>query len=433
MKIKYISNASIFLEGKNTKVLFDPWITFDSHSDSNYYNFPENSYSKKEIADLNPDFIYISHSHPDHFDEITLNLFDKNTPIIIANFTNAYLKRNLNDLGFNNILFSKDNRVQMNKNDFCYLEQAATTPELDSISFFQIDDYTILNLNDNIANFEQSERIAKKFGSIDLALLPYTGFGPYPMSYDNLNKNQRMIVHEEKVNRAHDNFVKYIEVINPDYVIPFAGEVLMGGPSKTPSYKFGVSGVGKKRDCIEYAKKKLNFNYVLMSPDCTYDFTQKKFSGKFVDNDFNEHEKYLTEISKKKDGRYEKGGEFHISKKYQLSNLSKTLEKTLLNISQSRLRRKLPIPVKKVFIDVTEQEHLYELNLTNNNVIMHLKTESFENLGEDFEVFSVNYSMLIALITRHVPWSSIEEDIHYYRKPDTYDENLYFLMNFFAL
>ena len=105
------------------------------------------------------------------------------------------------------------------------LEQAATTPEVDSISFFQIDDYKIINLNDNIANFEQSERIAKKFGSIDLALLPYTGFGPYPMSYDNLNTDQKMIAHKKKVKQARDNFVKYIQVINPDYVIPFAGEV----------------------------------------------------------------------------------------------------------------------------------------------------------------------------------------------------------------
>ncbi len=432
MKIKYIANASLFLEGKNSTILFDPWITFDNHSVTSYYNWPENRYSKKEIADLNPDFIYISHSHPDHFDEITLNLFNKNTPIIIADFTNAYLKRNLNDIGFNNVLFSKDNRVQMNKNDFCYLEQAATTPEVDSISFFQIDDYKIINLNDNIANFEQSERIAKKFGSIDLALLPYTGFGPYPMSYDNLNTDQKMIAHKKKVKQARDNFVKYIQVINPDYVIPFAGEVLMGG-FKVQFYELGVSGIGKKKDCIEYAKKKLNFNYVLMSPNCTFDFTQKKFSGKFVDNDFNEYEKYLLEISKKKDGRYEKGGEFHISKKYQLSNLSKTLEKTLLNLSQSRLRRKLPIPAKEAFIDVTDQEYIYELNLTSNKVIRHLKTENFENLGEDFEVFRVNYSMLFALITRHVTWSNIEEDIHYFRKPDTYDENLHFLMNFLAL
>ena len=197
MKIKYISNASIFLEGKNTKVLFDPWITFDNYSDSNYYNFPENKYSKKEISNLNPDFIYISHSHPDHFDEITLNLFNKNTPIIIANFANPYLKRNLNEIGFNNILISKDNKVKMNKNDYCYLEPADTTPELDSISFFQIDNYKILNLNDNISNFEQSERIAKKFGSIDLAFLPYCGFGAYPMSYDSLNKKQKIQAHKK--------------------------------------------------------------------------------------------------------------------------------------------------------------------------------------------------------------------------------------------
>ena len=49
MKIKYISNASIFLEGKNSKVLFDPWITFNNNSNSNYYNFPENKYSKKKL------------------------------------------------------------------------------------------------------------------------------------------------------------------------------------------------------------------------------------------------------------------------------------------------------------------------------------------------------------------------------------------------
>ena len=123
MKIRYISNASIFLEGKNSKVLFDPWITFNNVSNSNYYNFPENKYSKKEIANLKPDFIYISHSHPDHFDPVTLKLFNKKTPIILANFKNAYLKRNLNQIGFKNVLISKSNVINMNKGDFCYLNQ----------------------------------------------------------------------------------------------------------------------------------------------------------------------------------------------------------------------------------------------------------------------------------------------------------------------
>ncbi len=427
MKIKYISNASIFLEGKNTKVLFDPWITFDNYSDSNYYNFPENKYSKKEISNLNPDFIYISHSHPDHFDEITLNLFNKNTPIIIANFANPYLKRNLNEIGFNNILISKDNKVKMNKNDYCYLEPADTTPELDSISFFQIDNYKILNLNDNISNFEQSERIAKKFGSIDLAFLPYCGFGAYPMSYDSLNKKQKIQAHKKKIKIAHNNFIKYIQKINPDYVIPFAGEVLMGG-SKTSVYSFDGSGIGKKKDCIENAKKKLSFNYVLMSPKCTFDFKKKKFNGKFIDNEFKKYKKYLLKISKKR-GKFEKNGEFYISKKYQL-NLVKTLEKALLNLSRSRLKRKLPIPKRKVFLEVVEQKYIYELNLNNDKVVIHPKSK---NLGKNFEIFKMNYAMLLGLITRHFTWTNIEEDINYYRKPNTYDENLHFLMNFLAL
>ena len=428
MKIKYIANASVFLEGINTKVLFDPWITFDNFSDSNYYNFPENKYSKKEIADLKPDFIYISHSHPDHLDEITLNLFSKETPIVIANFTNAYLKRNLNSMGFKNVLTSKDNIIEMNKGDFCYLEPAETTPELDSISFFQIDEYKILNLNDNVSNFSQSERIAKKFGNIDLAFLPYCGFGPYPMSYDSLNKTQKKKAHKQKVKKAQENFIKYIKKINPDYVVPFAGEVLMGGPQKAPVYRFDGSGIGKKKECIENAIKEIDFNYVLMSPNCTFDFINKKFSGKFIDNDFTQFDKYLTEISEKT-GKYEEGGHFYVSKKSQI-DLSKSLEKALANLSQSREKRGLPVPSRRVFLDVFEQELLYELNLEDNKVQRHIKNGK---LGDEYEIFRMNYSMLLALLTRHVTWSNIEEDIHYFREPDIYDGNLDFLMNFLAL
>lgn len=426
MEIKYISNASIFLKTKNTKVLFDPWITFDNISESNYYNFPENKYKKKDIASLSPDYIYISHSHPDHFDETTLNLFDKKTPIIIANFKNPFLKRNLQQIGFKNILVSDNNLIKLNSNDFCYLEPSETTPELDSVSFFQLDNYKILNLNDNIANFKQSERIANKFKNIDLAFLPYSGFGAYPMSYDNLNKRQKIIAHNKKIIQSHENFIKYIQKIKPNYVIPFAGEVLMGG-SKTKFYNYG-SGIGTKTKCVTFAKKKLNFNYVLMSPKCSFDFKNKIFKGKFVDNYFNKHPKYLNKIGKKKNN-FTKNKDFHITKNYEI-DLTKSLEKALTNLNSSRLKRELKIPKKLVYIDIFEKSWLYKLNMKTNKVIKHKKNIY---LGKEYEIFKMDYSMLVALLTRHVVWTNIEEDIHYFRKPNTYDENLHFLMNFLAL
>ena len=73
--------------------------------------------------------------------------------------------------------------------------------------------------------------------------------------------------------------------------------------------------------------------------------------------------------------------------------------------------------------------------INQNQNLVHIK--KFEvpgtRLKQNFEVFKMNYAMLLGLITRHFTWTNIEEDINYYRKPDTYDENLHFLMNFLAI
>ena len=55
---------------------------FDRNSNTNLYNFPETSFTKDEIASINPDYIYITHTHADHFDKTTLNLFNKNPCIM---------------------------------------------------------------------------------------------------------------------------------------------------------------------------------------------------------------------------------------------------------------------------------------------------------------------------------------------------------------
>ena len=59
MKIKYFTNSMVLLSGKNTISICDPWITFDAKSNTNLYNFPESKYTKKQIAEIKPDYIYI--------------------------------------------------------------------------------------------------------------------------------------------------------------------------------------------------------------------------------------------------------------------------------------------------------------------------------------------------------------------------------------
>ena len=49
MKFKFIGNAGgIFTGSEGTRILCDPWITFNNQSISGFYNFPKCSHTKKK-------------------------------------------------------------------------------------------------------------------------------------------------------------------------------------------------------------------------------------------------------------------------------------------------------------------------------------------------------------------------------------------------
>ena len=186
MQIKYFTNSMVLITGKRLSILCDPWITFDRNSNTNLYNFPETNFTKDEIASINPDYIYITHTHADHFDKVTLNLFNKQTPILCADYENNFTERNLRNLGFNNIVVCKnDQTYNFNDLDSCNLYVAKINPEVDSFGIFNIDDFTMLNANDVVYEKKQMDDIGKKF-KIDMAMLPYAYQGPYPAFYENL-------------------------------------------------------------------------------------------------------------------------------------------------------------------------------------------------------------------------------------------------------
>ena len=85
----------LFLKGCKSSILFDPWITFDRFSYNNQYNFPESKFTKEEIKSINPDFIYISHTHADHYDPSTLELFKKKTHQLFVLITKIILQKEI--------------------------------------------------------------------------------------------------------------------------------------------------------------------------------------------------------------------------------------------------------------------------------------------------------------------------------------------------
>ena len=427
MKIEYITNAMVLIEGQKTKVLTDPWMTFNNISNTNYYNFPENKFTEKKIKKIKPDFIYISHSHPDHYDLDTLNLFGKKVKIIIANFENNYLEKSLVGNGFRNIIVpNKDGIIKLNKNDFAYIKPAETTEELDSICFLNIDNKNIINLNDNIENYKQTNLIKKQFKVIDIALLPYCGFGVYPLKYDNLSKKQKLAAANNKKQKTRKNLLEYIKILKPKYVIPFAGEVLLGGKIAKSFEKF--SGIGTKRDAIKYVKKFYkDFQAIFMSPGCVFNLKSNRVSGNFHDTNFSKHKDYINIIYKKND-IYDSGGKFYVDRNLQI-NLLPLLTKAIKNINYQRKKRKIKIPNTIPYLS-TGNDKVFKLDLKNENVEILDKNQIKD---KSFEIFSMRYSLLLGLLTKHFIFSNVVEDIDYYRSPNKYNERLHFLMNFLSV
>ena len=442
MEIKYYTNAMALLKGSNSTVLFDPWITFDRFAYNNQYNFPESKFTKDQIKSINPDFIYISHTHADHFDANTLELFSKNTPIICSYYKNNFTERNLKSLGFKNVIVcEQDKFVKLNGTDKCYIYNAEIYSEVDSLGLFQIDGFNILNANDVIYSENQMTKIGNQF-NIDLAMVPYGYQGPYPAFYENLSENEKKIKSEEKKINNYIILKKYIQSLKPKYVFAFAAGVVYGG-KKALDYNY--YGVGNAKESLEYCKSAgLNFNEVLINGGESFNLKTKKSSKKFVPVTYDDQIDYLTHISKQKnifeDGfigdtleKYLPHTEqvqdvFLVGKTYQ-KNLKRLLKKARQN--QYQWQKKMNYVSKKsIFIDVGH-EHLYRMNLNTEEVDEVKETEI---LDKDYEIFRCSYSLLIGMLTGHFNYSNVKSPLMtFYRKPDVFDPKVHILMSYLQL
>ena len=113
-------------------------------------------------------------------------------------------------MGFTDVRISDpENGIALNSSDHCWIEPNGVYSDVDSLGVFKIDQEYVLNANDN--HFGILKKLYEKFGSVDLACLPYGFQGPYPAFYENLNIQEKKIEADHKTENNYEvvkNFVK---------------------------------------------------------------------------------------------------------------------------------------------------------------------------------------------------------------------------------
>ena len=314
MKLTFLQSASVILESNGAKILCDPWLTNQVYYGS-WAQYPPYDFKPEKFEDL--DYIYISHAHPDHCESKTLSKLRKDTPVLIHDFPQKFLKRYIENFGYDVIELPHDMRTHLKNNVFINIlaaddcdptvcnrlfacnfdEKKYGTNQIDTMCVIDNGQEVVVNTNDcpfELAG-QVSEKVKKNYKNIDLLLVGYAGASSYPQCYE-LEENQKKIAAEKKKNFRLSATISYINVFNPKYFMPFAGRYTPCGKNYVLNQ---YRGEPELEEAFEYLISHLDQTKnkgILLNPNTSFDTKSGKSSEIYQKINLRKKEEYVKNV-----------------------------------------------------------------------------------------------------------------------------------------
>jgi len=420
MKFEFIANAcGIFTGSKGTRILCDPWID-DGVFDGSWFHYPPLRTKFKELKNI--DGIYLSHIHPDHYDERFFK-YNPNIPIILLDQEPNFLKKKLIQKGYKNLILIKDMKslrfkefkLTMYKAFSGHIyEENFIGNLIDSALVFESGEFRAINFNDNTPTLKFSKILKKKFSKIDLAMLNYNAAGPYPSCFDNLTIEQKKSKSKKILNRNFNHLVKIINILKPKTVLPFAGSYILGGKEGIKNSYLGTTTIEK---CSDYLKNKykdqLKINIICLNENNSYDIKNRKILKKYIPIDYLHKKKYENKILKIK-------YPYELDKQPNLINLKKDLL-----IASAMVKER----VKRFNVDFKTNVYI-QLNNSNKKFLV-IKGKKKNNIL----VCKMDNRLLRRILNKKSHWNNAEIGAHinFFRKPDKMEPDIHRALCFLHL
>lgn len=215
MRFQILSHAGLLVQSSSGKSLVcDPWLIGSSYWRS-WWNYPP--VSKDLVESLKPDYIYLTHIHWDHFHGASLNLFSKETPIIIPKGGYKRIKDDLNYLDFNNIIELKHGESIKLDEDFT-ITSYQVWMFLDSALLINCEGVKLLNLNDCKHMGPTLKQITNKHKPIDFVFRSHSSANER-LSYTIVDDPSAMV---DDLDKYIEEFALTVQATGAKYAIPFA-------------------------------------------------------------------------------------------------------------------------------------------------------------------------------------------------------------------
>lgn len=424
LSFKFIANACGIFIGKNgSQILCDPWLV-DGVFDGSWCHFPKLTTTINDVK--NVDAIYVSHIHPDHFDERNFD-FVKSMPLIVLDHGPNFLIKKLTSLGYTNLIKIKNEETI----DFKEFKLTMFSPFakhnfydsivgnlIDSALIISCDGVSALNANDNSPTTESASKLREKYGPITLAMLNYNAAGPYPSCFDNLTEAEKIAENDRLLERNFKHVKNVIKKMKPKYILPFAGAYVLGGDLH---FKNKYLGTTTWDECAKWltAKDIRPTKVVLLRENDTLNIEEGIADKKYEPINLTEMKRYIEEDLSK------------IKYPYQLEptpnheQLIADIEKASKSMKE-RMQRFGISSTFSVVIDVfTDRYMIYP-------TFKHLQID--EEVGDKLEC-KLDERLLRNILDRKSHWNNAEIGAHINldRSPNKYEPDLHTGLQFFHI
>jgi UDP-MurNAc hydroxylase len=372
---------------------------------------------------VNVDAIFISHIHPDHFDERHFP-FPIDVPIFILDRKDNFLARRLQKLGYTNV------QPQPSGETYCFQEFELTifapfTPHnfhpaeignvIDSALVITCEGISAFNANDNTPTPDSCSELRSRFGRFDLAMLNYNAAGPYPSCFDNLSESEKQLEHDRILKRNMDYLLELIAALQPRACLPFAGSYVLGGRE---AHKNRYLGTTTWDHCATYLSSQgMNCEIITLREGTTINLSNMVADRPYLPLDDRDCAKYIEDVLAKR--AYD----------YELDRAPDEIElwKDVSDAVPLMLRRAERLGLSTTFS--------VSINIGKEERMILPWFDAPKGAGERHLSCTLDSRLLRRILDRDAQWNSSEIGCHinFFRSPNLYEPDLHTMLQFLHL
>lgn len=231
LEVQFITHATLKIKGAFGTLLCDPWFLNEPVYNLSTWKYPVARLSPEEVV-RGIDYLFITHSHEDHFHIPSINHIDRDTPVLLPMYDEhpslrAHTsERVMRELGFHDIRRMKSWETFM-LGGVTPLTRVPSAVERDhdwENSGFVIEspDCVFLNMNDNVNDVALCKDIKSRWPTIDIAFIQSGGVSEFPGCFRMTEEEMRKHASERKTSFADQR--RMLDHVKPKRVAPFAGD-----------------------------------------------------------------------------------------------------------------------------------------------------------------------------------------------------------------